>query len=150
MLVSVKTTANCHGIEFAFSNTATSRKVTLTSCDGTVIADRIDVATTTSFSMLASAFNTSWTTVPSGVYKVSISSVGSSTIEVDYTCLVALCEDYCDIVNTLTPDNYENILKMAALKYAQDCPNCNCDSLCTIYSSLTETDTNECNCGCSY
>lgn len=83
-----------------------------------------------------------------GIYSLKLTTTAlNGDIHTELICVAILCGVHCDMVELYTDvNNAEKILAYEALKVAQDCVTCNCDTMLLLYSILTNTTTNGCGC----
>jgi len=96
------------------------------------------------------------TKICDGVFYFKISTgkviLGAPITYIESYCLVVDCDLKCQVVEHYKNNKNEFVLELyEALKYATECDNCSCSTLCTFYNelkSLLKINNNDTNCGC--
>ena len=86
--------------------------------------------------------------LPDGIYAFElVTTAENGDINTETVCVAVLCGIHCDMVELYTDvNNAEKILAYEALKVAQGCTTCNCDTMLTLYNVITNIVTNGCGC----
>lgn len=94
-----------------------------------------------------------------GVYKLRFeNTLSSGAVKEDVGCAVPLCTFKCSDAHTAlytevlngTKDAIDKLLYYEGLKATDGCTSCTCELLSTLYTNLTDDDTNSCGtCSCS-
>jgi hypothetical protein len=115
---------------------------------GTTVTTITLATNITSYTLLPAALGMS-TTLSDGVYNISLVTVSSGgTKTTESLCRVVLCAIKCDMIdNYLDVKDFGKVMAYEALKLANNCLKCDCTILNTLYTILTNTPIDDCNCG---
>lgn len=84
-----------------------------------------------------------------GIYyfKLKITKSNSTVVE-ESACIAVLCGFKCSVLEWYKdiPSNIDKILSYEALKVADDCVECNCTLMNTLYDNIINSQTNDCGC----
>jgi hypothetical protein len=102
----------------------------------------------TTYTLLPAALGMT-TTFSDGVYTLTLVTVSSGGIKnTESLCRVSLCGIKCDMIdNYLDIVDFKKVMAYEGLKLANDCVKCDCTILNTLYTVLTNTPIDDCNCG---
>lgn len=88
-------------------------------------------------------------TLADGVYYLELTTTAlAGDINTESLCVAVLCGVHCDTVDLYldSETNMEKILAYEALKIAQDCVECSCSTMLSLYNIITNTTTDDCGC----
>jgi hypothetical protein len=88
------------------------------------------------------------TTFKDGVYSLTLTTISVASVKTtESLCRASLCGIKCDMIDNYVAADFDKAMAYEALKLANGCLKCDCTILNTLYTILTNTPVDDCNCG---